>query len=248
MPSANRPDVNRIRDMSPREPSDQPPKLKPVDSVVSSYQPRPEPKPTAAKAMAAPWQEGDRVLAPWEPTWLRAGKIKQIKTDEAQGDQAHIAFDLDSASGWVLAASLRPLAVNQGQKARIRRYLDPKEFPNGVTAYALHTVEILEVSREDVRVGFENGYDEWTTLAALEIPCVENGPGAQPPPLAVPLKIDLNEELLKRGIRAIHAATLPPAPGEGASAGAGVPWPVIITAGVVMLLLLLRIVWRLMAG
>src|SRR5262245_6013529 len=104
--------------------------------MMSSYQPGAGPKATPAKPMAAPSQEGDRVLAPWEPTWLRAGTIKQIKTDEAQGDQAHIAFDL-GGSGWVLVASLSPLAVNPGQKARIRRYLDPKEFPNAMAVYAL---------------------------------------------------------------------------------------------------------------
>src|SRR5262245_66131970 len=106
--------------------------------MMSSYQPGAGPKATPAKPMAARWQEGNRVLAPWEPTWLRAGTIKQIKTDEAQGDQAHIAFDL-GGSGWVLVASLSPLAVHQGQKARIRRYIDPKQFRNAVTAYALHT-------------------------------------------------------------------------------------------------------------
>jgi hypothetical protein len=99
-----------------------------------------------------PWQQGDRVLAPWEPDFLYVGKIAQIN-----GNQALIAFD-DGDAGWVLLDQIRPLVVKEGQKVLSRRKLGPQFFP----------AEILEVRGEAVHVMFQdNQRDEWTRVAAL---------------------------------------------------------------------------------
>src|SRR4051812_25748188 len=55
------------------------------------------------------WREGDRVLAPWEPDLLYAGRVAQL-----QDDQALIQFD-DGDAGWVLLHQIRPLAVERRQ-------------------------------------------------------------------------------------------------------------------------------------
>src|SRR5438067_1083380 len=51
------------------------------------------------------WKAGDRVLAPWEPTFLYVGTIAKI-----EDQQALIEFD-DGDSGWVLLEHVRGLAV-----------------------------------------------------------------------------------------------------------------------------------------
>lgn len=111
------------------------------------------------------WREGDRVLAPWEPQFLYAGKIVQIKDNEAM-----IEFD-DGDAGWVFLDQIRTLAVERGQKVLSRRKMGPHFYPG----------EILEVHGESVRVGFADGHDdEWTSIAALRIPCQARGPAAAP--------------------------------------------------------------------
>jgi hypothetical protein len=110
------------------------------------------------------WRVGDRVLAPWEPTFLYTGRIAEI-----QDNQALIEFG-DGDVGWVVLERVRPLVVPKGQKVLSRRNMGPNFFPG----------EILEVRGDDVCVGFDDGSDdEWTTIAALRIPC-QPGPGATP--------------------------------------------------------------------
>lgn len=127
MPSPNGPNPGNIPDMSLGERSEKPAPAQPLPEVSTSYTPQPEPvkTPSSAESSAPPdWQEGDRVLAPWEPVFLYAGTIKQIKIDEAQGDQALIQFD-DGDAGWVFLFSLCPLEVKNGQKVLSRRNMGP---------------------------------------------------------------------------------------------------------------------------
>lgn len=117
------------------------------------------------------WKVGDRVLAPWEPNFLYTGRIADI-----QDNQALIQFG-DGDEGWVVLERLRPLVVPKGQKVLSRRNMGPNFFPG----------EILEVRGDEVCVGFDDGgEDEWTTIAALRIPC-QPGPGATPTKVAAPL-------------------------------------------------------------
>jgi len=185
MPTPNQPDPNPIPDMSlgdrnekaaPEKPS------VPAWEVPTSYQapPATDPLPTAASQRnkgepekPPDWQEGDRVLSPWEPTFLYPGVIRRIKVDEAKGDQALIGFD-DGGEGWVYLYSLCSYEIETGQEVQARR--------NNGTQYS--PGEIVEVSGEDVRVRFHGGDTEWVPIFTLRIPCVENGPGAAPTQLA----------------------------------------------------------------
>jgi hypothetical protein len=102
------------------------------------------------------WHVGDRVLAPWEPTFLYAGRVAQI-----QGNEALIQFD-DGDAGWVSLKQLRPMVVPPGQHVLSRRRMGHFFYPGRVT----------EARGDEVCVEFEDGHeDEWTTVAALRIPC-----------------------------------------------------------------------------
>jgi hypothetical protein len=173
MPSSNLPDPDKIPDMSLDEPIDRPaPTHEPVD-VSSSYQPKEVPlkqkpiEPAPATPKPREWFEGDDVLAPWEPIFLYPGVIKQIKIDEARGDQALISFD-DSGEGWVFVYSLCPLELKVGQQVQVRH-------PRG-NHYS--PAEVIEVSGEDVQVRYDDDATEWTTVVCIRVPCIANGPAA----------------------------------------------------------------------
>src|SRR5207302_9616005 len=68
-------------------------------------------RPTPLRPAPSPWRVGDRVLAPWEPDCLYAGRVTDIKDN-----QALIQFD-DGDAGWVVLDRVRPLVVRQGQRA-----------------------------------------------------------------------------------------------------------------------------------
>lgn len=173
MPSSNLPDPAKIPDMSLGERSEKPTPIQPQPNVASSYQP--EAEPAKPKPIAIPpesvgpreWLEGDSVLAPWEPIFLYPGIIKQIKLDEARGDQALIEFD-DGGEGWVYVYSLCPLDVKEGQQAHARRNRSNHYSPG----------EIVAVNGDEVRILFDDGAKEWLSIVSLRIPCIANGPGA----------------------------------------------------------------------
>jgi hypothetical protein len=123
----------------------------------------PPPAQPAARPTAAACRPGDRVLAPWEPDCLYAGRVAEVS-----GDQAMIQFD-DGDAGWVPLSRVRPLAVPVRQKVFSRRRMGHVFFPG----------EVAAVDGDRVRVVFADGQEEWTTVAALRIPC-QPGPGAQP--------------------------------------------------------------------
>jgi len=139
------------------------------------------------------WKQGDRVLAPWEPQFLYAGTIAEIR-----GKQALIEFD-DGDSGRVLVEQIRPLRLIAGQGVFSRRKMGPFHFP----------ARLVECREDMVLVRFADGGDEeWITVAALRIPCEPRGPGAEPTQLASHLAF---LEDLRRGDRVWapwNAATL----------------------------------------
>lgn len=234
MPSPNFPNPGNIPDMSLGERKDAPSPIQPISEVSpapspplapprstpedpNTYNVQPRPIPLDAKLPAgtpAPehWRGGDRVLAPWEPIFLYPGVIREIKEDEAKGDEALIEFD-DGGEGWVFVYSLCPVEVKVGQQIQARRN-------NGPTYFG---AEVLEVSGEDIRVRFDSGGTEWTSLSTLRFPCIENGPGALATKLA-PWQ---------------SPAGAPPA------TGGGIPsW--VITIGIIVLLAFFRIGCRAM--
>jgi hypothetical protein len=147
------------------------------DDVPDMQLPSREPKPPAAQSSSAgdgyaaeggppataKWKKGDRVLAPWEPTYLYAGTIEKI-----EAARALIEFD-DGDSGWVKLIHVQPLQLKRGQEVLCRRRMGPHFLP----------AEIREVNGEDVRVEFVDGVEERTTVAAVRVPCQPQGTGAE---------------------------------------------------------------------
>jgi hypothetical protein len=111
------------------------------------------------------WRVGDRVLAPWEPAFLYAGRIAQLGNQ-----QALIQFD-DGDAGWVTLSLVRALAVERGLKVLSRRRM----------GHLFYAGEVVEARGDEVCIGFEDGHeDEWTTVAALRIPVAQPTGGATP--------------------------------------------------------------------
>jgi hypothetical protein len=109
------------------------------------------------------WSVGDRVLAPWEPEYLYAGTVSQI-----QDEDVHIDFD-DGDSGWVPLSELCPLQFEVDQPVLCRKEMGALFYP----------ATVADMSGETVHVTFDDGGDEWTTVAALRVPR-KAGPGASP--------------------------------------------------------------------
>lgn len=82
---------------------------------------RQRPDPPLVPAGAAAWRVGDWVLAPWEPNHLYAGTVSELK-----GNAALIEFD-DGDVGWVALDRLQKLAIERGQKVRLRFESDQGE-------------------------------------------------------------------------------------------------------------------------
>jgi hypothetical protein len=142
-----------------------PEKAEPAPAAPAQRFPEPARRVAHVSQAPSPWKVGDRVLAPWEPDRLYAGKVAQI-----QDDQALIQFE-DGDAGWVRLDQIRALTVQRGQKVFSRRRMGPHFFP----------AEILEVRGDEVCVRFEDGQgEEWTRVAALRVPCQATGPGASP--------------------------------------------------------------------
>src|SRR6516165_1890300 len=110
-----------------------------------------------------PWKSGDRVLAPWEPTFVYAGTVDQVSAGRAL-----INFD-DGDAGWVDLAHVQPLALERGCRVMSRRRMGPNFFPG----------EIDDIDGDNVHVEFDDGKEEWTTVASLRIPCPPAGLGAE---------------------------------------------------------------------
>ncbi len=126
-----------------------------------------EPAHPAAPRAPSGWRVGDRVLAPWEPQFLYAGRVAQL-----DGNRALIQFD-DGDAGWVVAEQILPLTIPKGQKVLSRKRMGQAFFPG----------EIREVRGDEVLVVFADGGEEWTRVGALRIPCQPRG-GATPTQVA----------------------------------------------------------------
>ncbi len=142
------------------------------DLTLPERSDKPPVEPTPAARPTAPrWNVGDRVLAPWEPQFLYAGRVAELR-----GNEALVDFD-DGDAGRVRLDQLRPLVVQRGQKVLSRRQMGPHFFP----------AEIREVRGEEVCVVFADGRgEEWTRVGALRLPCPAVGPGAEPTRMGSP--------------------------------------------------------------
>jgi hypothetical protein len=101
------------------------------------------------------FNDGDRVLAPWEPDWFYPGVIRSL-----QGPKAFIQFD-DGDSGEVPASELRGLAINTGDRVQSRWNQGPKAYlPATVTAVLGEKLQLL----------YDDGRTEWTTISFVRVP------------------------------------------------------------------------------
>ncbi|MBM3993485.1 MAG: hypothetical protein FJ303_04950 [Planctomycetes bacterium] len=172
MPSSNMPDPDKIPDMTLPPRADEVP-AKPAqpstafDRASELPTQLPASAPISQPTSPPDWQEGDRVLAPWEPMFLYPGIIRQIRIDDARGDQTLIDYD-DGGQGWVFAYSLCTFEFRVGEQVQHRR--------DGGNQF--HPAEVVEVRDGFLRIRYDDGTTELASLTALRFPCVENGPGA----------------------------------------------------------------------
>jgi len=139
MPEPPRPNSEAFRDMS--LPERQRPLFAPIAPIDS-------PKPESDE-----WHPGDRVLAPWEPMFLYAARIVEI-----QGDRANIRFD-GGDMAWIELDRLEDCDLAVGDPVDARR-------STGMHYYA---GEVSARNGDDVRVRFDDGTEEWTTLAMVRL-------------------------------------------------------------------------------
>jgi len=111
-----------------------------------------------------PVEIGARVLAPWESMLLYAGTVDQLV-----GEEAHIRFD-DGDSGWVQLSQVFPLELPPGLRVFGRWKMGAQYYPG----------ELTTVDGNRIHIQYDDGDREWTSVAALRIPCVPNGPNARP--------------------------------------------------------------------
>jgi hypothetical protein len=107
---------------------------------------------------------GDRVWAPWDSGMLFVGTVDQI-----QDNDVHIHFD-NGNRGWVLREQLVPLQIPVGLRV-LGRWKMGSLFYAGVVA---------KVQGERLFIKYDDGDREWTTPAALALPCQPFGPNARP--------------------------------------------------------------------
>ena len=226
MSTPNQPNPNAVPNMSLDDGETPPAASRPAAPPQSSYQaaapvvpasplPPIEFGPEPASPSPRNWRVDGRVLAPWEPDFRYSGTILKIEKDEARGDQALIAFD-DGDEGWVFLESLEPIVLKRQARVFSRRNMGPQHLP----------ARIIDIEGESVYVEFEDGSSEWTRVGALRIPCVPNGPGAEPTHIGAS----------RMPIQQFHSEA-------GSGGGSAVPgW--VIWIGVVILINILRFACR----
>jgi hypothetical protein len=128
------------------------------------------------------WQAGHRVLASWVDAYFYPGRIRQV-----QGAACEIAFD-DGDVAWVHEANVRQLDIHLGSQVFCRFQGGPMYMPGSVE----------QQNGEKIRVKYENGEKEWTTISMVRVkrrladvagpPAqVRQGPLASGPELAGPV-------------------------------------------------------------
>jgi hypothetical protein len=116
----------------------------------------PEGRGPGASRAAAPggWAVGDRVLAPWEPSWLYPGTVA-----EAEGEELFVHFD-DGDKGWVPAREAQQLDIHVGSRVYCRW--------KGGNLYYLGTVQ--ERQGEEIYIHYDDGDREWSRIGLVRVP------------------------------------------------------------------------------
>jgi hypothetical protein len=118
-------------------------------------------RPAATTASARQWELGDRVLAcwldlDWYPGIVLADDGKRVHVLYDTGTQAPVAPD-----------KVRPLEIAAGDRVLGRRWNGPDYLPG----------EVIELKGEKIRVHFDEGEIEWTSLRLLRLQRDEWLPG-----------------------------------------------------------------------
>ncbi len=114
------------------------------------------------------FQPGDRVWAPWKSNSLAVGTI-----DIFENEEAHIHFD-DGNRGWVQVNQLMALQIPVVLRVQGRWQMGFFFYPG----------TIGQVAGERIFIQYDDGDREWTTPAALKVPCDPFGPDARPTKVA----------------------------------------------------------------
>lgn len=100
------------------------------------------------------WEEGDRVLAPWESDWCYPGVIRCL-----DGDVAFIKFD-DGDRALVFVEDLEPLAIRVGALVFCRSEHGPKVY---------YPAKVKEVIGEELEICYEDGREERTPVSCVRV-------------------------------------------------------------------------------
>ena len=110
--------------------------------------------PPPSDAPRSRWTPGTRVLAHWAPDgFLYPGTIL-----EERGGQYRIGFD-DGERAWVTTDGLAPLDVSEGTRVFGRWQGAPAYYPGTVA----------EQDGERLRIQYDDGDEEWTTVAMVRV-------------------------------------------------------------------------------
>ena len=101
-----------------------------------------------------PWKVGDRVLAQWADPFLYPAEI----TDIRDGCFISVAYD-DGDTGELVAVQVRALDLREGDRVYCRWRQGPEYFPG----------RIAETKGDQVRVDYDDGDQEWTTISAMRV-------------------------------------------------------------------------------
>lgn len=100
------------------------------------------------------WEEGDRVLAPWEQEWLYPGTIRCI-----DDDVAFIRFD-DGDRGLLPLTALQAIHIRVGARVFVRPDEGPLQYS---------PARVVSTDGEDLCVRYEDGTEEDTTIGCVRI-------------------------------------------------------------------------------
>jgi hypothetical protein len=132
----------------------------------------PPPRAQLAAPRSRAWKSGDRVLASWVDALFYPGRVRATK-----GNLCEIAYD-DGDAAWVHQANVREPDMRVGSAVLCRAQGGPAYWPGVVE----------QQNGEKIRVKYDNGEHEWTTISMVRVQR-PLAPGVSPPaqPLQAPM-------------------------------------------------------------
>jgi hypothetical protein len=100
------------------------------------------------------FQEGDRVLAPFEDGYIYPGVVLSVDSDRT------LIHFLDGTQGWVPTEQLRALEFEPGQRVEARWQAGQAYFPGSVS----------ECQGDKLHIHYDDGDREWTLVRLVRLP------------------------------------------------------------------------------